>query len=108
MARAAADFGRGEEVGAFLALGALHLLEGHGRLRLRVQVLQVEPHDILGVAYDGRGRHDLAEALRRCLQVVRLIHELADAAAPTLPTGARFKRIGILVLWSVAEAVLRA
>ena len=108
LASAAANFGCGEDVGALLALGALHLLERHGRLRLRIQILQVESHDVLRVANDGRGRHDLTEALRSCLQVMWLIHELANTAASSRPTGARFKRVRILMLWSVAKTVLRA
>lgn len=62
-------FGLGEKVGSLLSLGALHLLEGHGRLRLWVQVLQVQAQSVLcGVSTNRCGScHDLTKASRGCL-----------------------------------------
>jgi len=59
---------------ALLTLGLLHLLEGHGRLRLRVQVLQVQR--IFHVVHPARASHDVRQAVARHHQVVRLVDEL--------------------------------
>ena len=79
---------------------------------LRVEALQVQPHDILMVV-DGRRRsHYLREALACRLQVVeRLIDELGVSLHLTVtPTGCRLlERVRTLVLGSVAKgaAILR-
>ena len=59
-------------VHSFLAFRFLDLLERHGRLRLRVQVLQVE-HVVFALT---RWGHDVRQSLAWHQQVMRLVHIL--------------------------------
>ena len=109
---AAASWADHVSVDALLALGLLHLLEGHGRLGLWVEILKVER--VLHVVYSVGARHDVGESVTWHHQVMRLVDELSmllhtDAVHIRAGTGTRaLKRILLLEVVCSAARLLRA